>query len=158
MKKHNSYQLAKISKSLKKVKNSEIRERLLLLKHYYQSISLREAAEHHQCSHGKVKYWKDRYEEQGLRGLQTQDKSGRPRKLNKEQATAIKRVVARQSNQQGWQTKQIKEYIEKKTGVTYSERHTIRIAQSWGLSQKKPRPQYSYAKEQEKQTFLKGKH
>lgn len=158
MKKHNSYQLSKINKSLRKIKDLEIRERLLMLKDYYQINSFRKVAKHHQCSHAKIKYWKDRYEEKGLEGLKTQPKSGCPSKLNKEQITSIKRVIVRKSKQQGWQTKQIREYIREKAGVIYSERHIIRIAQNWGLSQIKLRPQYSYARKQERDDFLKEKH
>lgn len=157
-KKNHNYQLSKINKSLQKVKDHQIRERLLLLKDYYQSHSMRKAAEHHQCSHGKVKYWKDIYEEKGIRGLKTIPSGGAPAKLDKDEQLKIKRVVVRKSNQEGWQTKQIRQYIKQKTGITYSERHTIRIAQKWGLTKKTPRPQYAYAKEQEKEDFLKEEH
>lgn len=158
-KKNSSYQLTKINISLKKVKEPEIRERLLLLKDYYQLGSTRKAAKRHQCSHGKVQYWKDRYEEKGQRGLKTRPMSGRPPKLDKKQAVSIKKEVLQKTEQEGgWQTKQIRDFIKEKAGVTYSERHTIRIAQKWGLSQKKPRPQYGYAKNKEKEDFLKEKH
>lgn len=158
-KEHNSYQLTKINKSLKKVKDPEIRERLLLVKDYYELGSTRKAGKRHQCSHGKVQYWKERYEKRGQRGLETEPKSGRPPKLSKEQETSIKKEVLEKTEQEGgWETRQIRDYIKKKAGVAYSERHTIRIAQKWGLSQKKPRPQYGYAKEKEKEDFLKEEH
>jgi len=156
--KNKTYQLSKINKSLKKVKDSEIKERLLMIKAYYQQNSFRQAAKQHRCSHMKIKYWKDRYQDKGLRGLYTQPKPGAPRKLKPEQVVEIKREVVKKSTQEGgWQTKQIREYIQQRADVTYSIRHTIRIAQEWGLSKITPRPQYAYAKDQDKQAFLKAK-
>lgn len=155
----NSQKLSKINQSLKRIKNSDIRERLLIIKGYYQGQTVRITAKHHQCSPGKVAYWKKRYDAQGLKGLQTKSKSGRPPKLNLDQAKEIKKEIIKQtSDQGGWQTEQIKEYIQKKANITYSLRHIVRIAQNWGLSKITPRPQYAYAKKKDKEIFLKGKH
>lgn len=155
----NSQKLSKINQSLKRIKNSDIRERLLIIKGYYQGQTVRITAKYHKCSPGKVAYWKKRYDKQGLKGLQTKSKSGRPPKLNLDQAKEIKKEIIKQtSDQGGWQTEQIKEYIQKKANITYSLRHIVRIAQNWGLSKITPRPQYAYAKKKDKEIFLKGKH
>ena len=154
----NSYQLYKINKSLKRIKDSKIRERLLMLKTYYGGASLRVAGDHYVCSYGTIKHWKDRYEAHGLRGVRPRQRSGAPRKLNQEKALEIKReIVQKTAREGGWQAKQIREYIQEKAGVTYSIRHTVRIAQEWGLSHITPRPQYVYAKEADKKAFLKEK-
>ena len=153
-----SYQLYKINKSLKRIKDSKIRERLLMLKTYYGGASLRVAGDHYVCSYGTIKHWKDRYEAHGLRGVRPRQRSGAPRKLNQEKALEIQReIVQKTAREGGWQAKQIREYIQEKAGVTYSIRHTVRIAQEWGLSHITPRPQYVYAKEADKKAFLKEK-
>lgn len=155
----NSQKLSKINQSLKRIKNSDIRERLLIIKGYYQGQTVRITAKYHKCSPAKVIYWKERYDKHGLKGLQTKSKSGRPPKLNLDQAKEIKKEIIKQtSDQGGWQTEQIKEYIQKKANITYSLRHIVRIAQNWGLSKITPRPQYAYAKKKDKEFFLKGKH
>lgn len=151
--------LSKINLALKRVRSPMIRERLLMLKKHYQEQTFRAIAKHHQCSPGKVKYWEKRYEKYGLKGLQTKQKTGRPPKLNSAKDKQIKKEIIKQTSQQGgWETKQIKEYIKEETGVIYSSRHIVRIAQRWGLSRIIPRPQYAYAKKKDKENFLKGKH
>lgn len=157
MKNKNPYQLAKVSRSLATAKDPAVRERLLLLKMYYQGSSLRATADHHRCSHRKVSYWKIRYETAGLLGLATQPKSGAPPKLDPDAAQVIQReVVAKSTQAGGWEVKRIREYIRERSGVTYSVRHTTRIAQDWGLALITPRPQYIYAKAADKKAFLKG--
>lgn len=154
----NNYQLSKINGSLQRVKSPEMRERLLLLKNYYKGNSLRAVADEHQCTHGKVRYWKVRYAQHGQDGLRTREKSGAPRKLKDEQAAQIKREIIQTTEREGgWSVKQIRAYIQEKSGVAYSIQHTIRIAQEWGLAHITPRPQYVYAKEADKRAFLKGK-
>ena len=155
----NTKKLSKINQSLKRVKNSIIRERLLIVKGYYQGQTCRIVSNHHKCSPAKVIYWKERYDKQGLKGLQTKLKAGRPPKLNPEKAKEIKKEILKQtSTVGGWQTEQIREYIQEKADISYSLRHIVRIAQNWGLSKITPRPQYAYAKKKDKEAFLKGKH
>jgi len=155
----NNKKLSEINQSLKKIKDSVIKERLLIVKGYYQGQTVRTTANYHQCSPAKVIYWKKRYLAQGLKGLQTKLKIGRPPKLNLNQAKKIKKEIIKQTSKQGgWQTEQIKEYIQEEAGISYSLRHIVRIAQNWGLSRITPRPQYAYAKKKDKEVFLKGKY
>mgnify|MGYP001565358477 CR=1 FL=1 len=146
--------LKEIKQTLKRINDPEIRERLLMVQASYKE-PLREAAQSFGCVHGKVAYWRNRYDKQGLRGLHTKNRSGRPTKMTKEQATRIKRKVRKHDVTRGWQTKMIRNFIKKETGVSYSERHVIRISQKWGLSQKKPRQKYAYAKKEDKDLFIK---
>lgn len=147
-------QLYKIKNSLKEVKDPEVRERLLMIKAAYQE-PLRNAAEKFGCAHTKIDFWKRRYEKEGLRGLKTKARSGRPPLIAEDQAMKLRRVVRKHNIKQGWRTKSVRELIAKETGVTYSFRHTIRIIQSWGMSKVKPRPRYAFSKEEDRQAFLK---
>ncbi len=148
--------ISQINVSLKTIKDTVIRERLLLVR-ASQKQPLREVAKTFSCTHGKVDYWKKRYESLGLRGLQTKSRSGRPKKISQEQEKKIRRKVRKHNPAQGWQTKHIKELIKEETGVKYTERHTLRIAQSWGLSQITPRPRNIRSKREDREEFLKKK-
>ena len=153
------HQLSKINWALEKVKDSEIRERLMLLKQYYRSKSLRKTAQEYGCSHGKIQYWKDRYEAEGLRGLSTQEKSGRPSDVDPRALERIRQTVEKKSLKENWQVAHVRDYIKKKSGKQYTIRHTTRIIQSWGLSMITPRPQYMHAaSKREQHAFLKEKH
>lgn len=147
-------QLYKIQSSLKRTKDPEIRERLLMVQTACQE-PLRDAAKKFGCGHDKVNYWKKRYEKQGLRGLYTKQRSGRPPMISEEESAKLRRIVRKHNPMKGWRTQGVRELIAHEAGVTYSFRHTIRIIQSWGMSKVKPRPRYAFSKEEDRRAFLK---
>jgi len=147
-------QLANIRSSLKRVKNPVVRERLLMVQAAYKE-PLRDVSKTFNCTHGKVDYWKKRYETYGLRGLYTKPRSGRPPKMSEKQAMEIRRVVRKHDIKRGWRTSYIRSFIYKKTGVKYSVRQVIRISQSWGLSKIKPRPRYAFSRKEDREDFIK---
>jgi transposase len=149
-----TYELNKIQKSLKSTKDPVIRERLLMVQASLKE-PLREVAKDFTCVHGKVAYWKNRYLKHGLRGLQTKQRSGAPKKLTKEQETKLKRKVRKHDVKKGWNTKRIRKLIYEDTGIKYSVRQVQRISHSWGLSQIKPRPRYAYSKKDDREAFIK---
>lgn len=146
--------LSKIKASLKRVKDPVIRERLLMVQSSLKK-PLRDVALEFGVTHGKVAYWKNRYKKDGLRGLYTKERSGRPSKLSREVQAKIRRTVRRHDMKKGWTTKHIKTCIKKESGVLYSDRHVLRISQSWGLSQIKPRTRAAYSKQEDRDAFLK---
>lgn len=146
--------VTKVKRNLKNVKNPIIRERLLMVKAACEK-PLREAAKDFGCVHGKIDFWKKRFEQHGLRGLKTKRRQGRPPKITEEQARAVKGKVTKKDMRHGWRTTRVRELIRKETGVTYTKRHTIRILQKWGLARVTPRPRYAHSKEEDRKTFLK---
>lgn len=146
--------VAQIKQSIKRVKEPVLRERLLMVKSSYEK-PLREVADNFGCTHGKVDFWKKRYQQFGLRGLKTKQRPGRPSKITDSQAIHIKQTITKKNLRQGWQTKTIRELIKREAGVTYTRRHTIRILQKWGLERIRPRPRYTYSKEHDRKEFLK---
>lgn len=145
----------RIQRELRTVGNPEAKERLLMVQAYYRGSSLREIAETHVCSFNKVKYWKDRYEAEGINGLKTKPRSGRPKAIDRKHYQSLKQEVVTKSRSRGWETKQIRELIEKRSGILYSERHVMRIAHDWGLSLKVPRSIYAHTDKRQRETFLK---
>ena len=146
--------MSKINASLKKIKDPVIRERLLMVR-ASQKEPLRKVADTFGYVHGKVAYWKNRYKQKGLRGLQTKPRSGCPKKMTLEQEKKLRRKIRRHNPKSGWRTTHVRSIIKEQTGITYSSRHTLRIAQSWGLAQLKPRPRYGYSKKDDRVEFIK---
>jgi len=146
--------LDKIRSSLKRISDPVIRERLLMVQATYKE-SLREVAKTFGCTHGKVDYWRKRYDNYGLNGLHTKPRSGRPPKITKKQAKEIRRIVRKHNVKRGWRTTHIRKIIYENAEVNYSIRQIIRISQSWGLSKIKPRPRYAFSKEEDRDDFLK---
>jgi transposase len=147
-------QLSKVKSTLKRVTDPVIRERLLMVQSAIKH-PLRDAAREFGCVHGKIAYWKNRYLKHGLKGLYTMPRSGRPSKMKPEQIKLIKRKVRRHNPKQGWTTKHIRSLIHKEAGVAYTSRHVLRISQSWGLSQIKPRKRSAYSKQEDREAFIK---
>lgn len=143
-----------IRASIRRVKDPVVRERLLMV-HAAQREPLRDVARTFRCVHGKVDYWKKRYERYGLKGLQTKSKSGRHKKITPEQEQKLRRIVRKHNIKKGWQTKHVRQLIHENAGVKYSFRQTIRIIQSWGLSKIKPRPRYAFSKQEDRNSFIK---
>ena len=148
------YKETRISKDLDQTNNPVIKNRLLMARASFKK-PLRDVAFDFDCTHGTVAYWKNRYIKYGIEGMNTKERSGRPKKISKKQEIKIKNKVMKYNNKNGWRTKHIRALIKEDAGVVYSERHVIRIAQSWGLSQQKPRSRYIYSKKEDRNSFIK---
>ena len=127
---------------------------LLVLNVVYQrKVSAKAARDLHRS---KVWAWEwlKRYDKEGINGLKTRPKSGRPSKLSEEIEYRIKKVL-KESNQ-GWTTKQVEELIIKKSGIKYHYIHIYRILRKWGFKQKVPRKVHvNTASKEEKEAFKK---
>ena len=143
-----------IRKTLRRVKEPVIRERLLMVQDACE-MPLRDAASRHGCTHGKIDFWKKRYESLGLRGLRTKERSGRPPKITVKQSTMLRGTVRKHNARQGWQTKHVRTLIKKETGVSYTRQHTVRILHKWGLAKIKTRPRFAFSKEEDRAAFIK---
>lgn len=78
-----------------------------------------------------------------MEGLKDRTKSGRPLpELPDEQVSyKIKRIL-KESKQQGWTTKQVKEMMVKEENVQYHYTHIYRIPHKWIFKQKKIQEKY----------------
>ena len=100
--------------------------------------------------------WLKRYNKEGINGLKTRPKSGRPTDLSEEISFIIKKEL-KESNQ-GWTTKQVDELIIKKSGIKYHYTHIYRILRKLGFKQKVPRKMHvNTASEEEKNIFKKSR-
>jgi transposase len=98
--------------------------------------------------------WLKRYDKEGIEGLKTRHKSGRPPELSEEVRYQIKKELSNSNH--GWTTKQAEELIVKKSGIKYHYTHIYRILRKWGFKQKMPRKVHvSTASPEEKEVFKK---
>ncbi len=111
---------------------------LLVLNVVYQGkISAAQVARDLHRSKAWDSDWLKRYDKEGIEGLKTRQKSGRPPKISEEVVYQIKKELKESS--QGWTTKQAEELIVKKSGLKYHYTHIYRILRKWGFKQKIPR-------------------
>ncbi len=117
------------------------KERMLLVLNviYQGKVSAAQVARDLHRSKAWASDWLKRYDKEGIEGLKTRPKSGRPSKLSEEIMYQIKKEL-KESNNQGWRTtKQVEELIIKKSGIKYHYIHIYRILRKWGFKQKVPR-------------------
>ena len=97
---------------------------LLILNVVYRGkISAQVARDLHQSKAWACE-WLKRYDKEGINGLKTRPKSGRPSELSEEIEYQIKKEL--KESKQGWTTKQVEavQLIIKKSGIRYHYIHT----------------------------------
>ncbi len=100
-------------------------------------------------------WWLKRYKQEGIEGLKDRTKSGRPPKLSETITYRIKTML-KESNYQGWSTKQVEKMIIKESGIKYNHNYIYCILRRWGFRQKVPRKVHvNTASEEEKAAFKK---
>ncbi len=101
--------------------------------------------------------WLKRYDKEDLEGLRNKTKSGRPSEISEDVVYQIKKEL-KESNNQGWTTKQVEELIIKKCGIKYHYTHTYTVASfvNGALNKRLPRKVHvNTASLEEKETFKK---
>ena len=122
-----------------------INQRELIVKLWAQGKKQQEIADLIGCSQPTVYLWIQRHKN-GL-PLTTQQRSGRPTLLTKENLHKLKEKITseiREANKRycSLSTKQLSEIIRKETGKAYSMRHVERIMHKLDFSRITPRPQH----------------
>jgi len=131
-----------LRKEYKSENDGKIKERILMLIYTFEGESSRAVAKRLQCDQKLVLYWKNRYEREGLEGLKTRHKSGKPSLMTKRQENTIKKIISKEDLKNPWITKRICELIRQKTGIEYTQRHVQRLLNKWGFNILVPRPTF----------------
>ena len=97
-----------------------------------------------------VEYWVRRFEQKGLAGLREGERTGRPRRLNKQQLAEIKAAVRQMPREVGlsgnlWDGKTLAVWIEQQYGITLGVRQCQRLFRQLGFRLRKPRPRIAPA-------------
>jgi len=131
-----------LNRASKKEKDAGILKRILIVLYALKKETIREVGKRLNCSHPTVLYWKKRYEKEGLEGLKTRPKSGKPRSISRRQEANLRKIIAKENPEKPWSTKRASNLIIEKTGVKYSQRQTTRILNRWNFGLTSGRPIY----------------
>ena len=136
--------------------NANVRERILLVRRVRvdrkESASVAEVELHRTRAWGYK--WLKRFNEEGLDGLQSRHRSGRPPDVPEEKMMVIKRELSQKPS--GWRIKGIMNLIYEKSGVRYHEVHVYRLLHKWGFTPKVPQKRFvNAASKEEKIRFKK---
>lgn len=125
-------------KAYKNERDAHVKERLLLViriaidKQHIESV----ASELHKSRAWAYKWYKRYNDEGGLEGLGDKPRSGRPSFMNEEEIMQIRTELS--ASNTGWNTKEVMDLIQTKTGIKYHEDHIRRLLHQWGFSLKAP--------------------
>lgn len=131
-----------LKKTYKKETNAKIRERILMSIYVLQGENVRAIGERLNCTHPLVLYWKKRYVQEGIEGLKTKPRSGKPTLLSRRQEAKIKKKIAKDNPKNPWTTKRVCDLIKKEAGIKYTQRHVQRILHKWDFNLLVPRPTF----------------
>lgn len=148
----NKKEIDHLKKSYKKETNIKIRERILMIRYSFEGKTSRSVGEMLQCDHALILYWKKRYEKEGLEGLKTRPKSGKPRNISRRQESNLKKIFSGENPDKPWTTKRVSSLITEKTGISYSQRQVTRILSRWNFGLTSGRPIYWHRASEEEIT------
>ena len=145
-----------LNNAYKKEKDSNVKERILLVKHV--KIDKQEAASvaEHELNRSRwwAYKWLHRFDKDGLDGLKDQPRSGRPPDVPEDVMMQIRSELA--DSNTGWDFRQVMDTIYKKTGVRYHEVHIYRLLHKWGFKSKVPQRRFvNTASTKDKRKFKK---
>ena len=134
---------AVLNNAYKKEKDSNVKERILLVKRV--KIDKQEAASvaEHELNRSRWWWaykWFKRYNEDGLDGLKDKERSGRPPDVPKEIMVKIQKELT--DSNIGWDFRQVMDLIYNKTRVRYHEVHIYRLLHKWGFKSKVPQKRF----------------
>ena len=138
----NKRQIDVLRKAYKKENNIKIKERILMVECVLKGETIRETGERFHCAHPVILYWKKRYLSEGLKGLITRQKSGKPMLLSRRQEANIKNLILENNPANPWTTKRVCELIKKESGIKYTQRHVQRMLHKWKFALLVPRPTF----------------
>lgn len=138
----NNKKIKFLKNAYKKENNAKVKERILMIIYTSQKETLRGVAERLNCDHKLVLFWKRRYEQEGLEGLKTRSKSGKPRKISRRQESNLIKNFSKENPEKPWTTKRVSNLIAEKTSVNYSQRQVTRILNRWNFGLTSGRPIY----------------
>jgi len=107
-----------------------------------------------------IRYWVERYNQEGLPGLVEIDKPGRPKRLSDKQLYIIGKVLRQDPLEVGmtsgiWDGKTLSAYIKSEFRIALSVRQCQRIFRFLGFRLRKPRPMMAYSDADKQHEFKK---
>jgi transposase len=131
-----------LSHASKKEKDGDILRRIQMVLYTFKGETVREIEERMQCPHSLVIYWKKRYVSEGIEGLKTKQKSGKPKLISHRKEEKLRKLISIEDPKNPWTTKRICDLIKKETGIQYTQRHVQRILHRWNFNLLVPRPTF----------------
>ena len=137
-------------------KDADVSRRMLLvLKVKYDGKRQSHAAEELRRDKSWATVWLRRFDGEGIEGLRTRPRSGRPPKVPERALLKVRRNLSRRKT--GCRVQEVRQLIGKESGTIYSERQVYRIVHGWRFRSVVPEKRFvNEASTEEGALFKKG--
>lgn len=123
----NETELEEIQWGMHHARQAEVRQRATAIHLLHLGQSPRVVSEQMAVSMGSIYAWHKRWREGGLKGLENQAKSGRPKNADQAYCDLLEEVIERLPSDYGygfgmWTVDRLREHLQRETGITLSNR------------------------------------
>ena len=144
----------------KRCRDAEAARRMLALALVLEGRSRAEAARAAGMDRQTLRDWVHRYNAEGIEGLRDRPRPGRPCALDEGRQAALKGLILRGPRLErdgcvAWRARDLRELVERRFGVRYSESGVRRLLRGLDLSWQKARPVHPEADPKAQERFKK---
>jgi putative transposase len=141
-------------------RDGRVSARLLALANALDGMSREEAARAAGMDRQTLRDWVHRYNAAGVEGLRDRPRPGRPCALDEGRQAALKGLILRGPKLErdgcvAWRARDLRELVERRFGVRYSESGVRRLLRGLDLSWQKARPVHPEADPKAQERFKK---
>jgi transposase len=142
-------------------RDGRISARLIAIANALEGMDRASAARLAGMDRQTLRDWVHRYNAEGVAGLCNRPAPGRKPKLTEGQMATLKAVVLAGPDPavdkiERWRIVDLRQWVEDRWGVSYSETGMLRLLWSLDLSHRKTRPRHPQSNEKAQQAFKKG--
>ena len=139
-------------------RDGRVSARLLALANALDGMSRDEAARAAGMDRQTLRDWVHRYNAEGIEGLRDRPRPGRPCALDEGRQAALKGLILRGPRLErdgcvAWRARDLRELVERRFGVRYSESGVRRLLRGLDLSWQKARPVHPEADPKAQERF-----
>lgn len=141
------YSLSFLEQKFKVESDMRVRERLQMMLYLREKKTYRVVAQLLKTSIGILSYWRQRFENEGIEGLQDKPGRGKKAKLQKKDLTLLEKAIDAgvrlpDGYYRGYKTKDARSFIKDQFRISYTPRHCRRLLHSLKYRLKVPRPRH----------------
>ena len=151
---------AELRRLARRERDGRVSARLLALANALDGLPREEAARLAGMTGQTLGGWVHRYNAEGVEGLRDRPRTGRPCALDEGQQAALKGLILRGPRLErdgcvAWRARDLRELVERRFGVRYSESGVRRLLRGLDLSWQKARPVHPEADPRAQERFKK---
>ena len=137
-------ELAEVEAAIRRDKRPEVRQRCTIIRLLHLGYKPEEIAKMQAISKPTVYGWYDRWRSEGVEGLASRPKSGRPLKADDAYTAALEKAIDHEPSAAGydftiWTIERLRAHLEKETGIDLSDSRLRALMKRKGYRYRRPK-------------------